>query len=516
MVSPPPNPPQAPELSVDTGDGVDVHASDPFPRHELAELVGQAEQARGRRRQIQIWLFGLGLATLALGLPGERLWGNMELVQLTAGNGERSYGLLFPLAVGIKSILGVTAEQACFLLSALCYGLCLPALVSLLRTIGFDHGLAAISSGTALLGGAAWLGATAPGGFGAGILGATLLLRSLFQTRERLRNGYQWRAALFLTLAFFLSPESLLLFPSVAWAVSRHRGKGRLQGPPAAAMLALAAGVPLVVLMSSGQGSSGSAGASSWGHLLDSLLAGRNPAFAHLPGWILYLSGGLGMGLLGIYSLLFGRRRPEETPAPKWMVPWCLVILTPVVGGSAAAGMVGAYLIPAAAVGLADWLTRRGRDGQALLSGTWLFACQLVLTAVLVTTWSLGDPLRAWRVNAKIQLNPRDVVLVSEPRTGYLLEHRWSMTTFPVEASGERALGAGLPEDVRRDVAGGQRRLVLAAGPRGGAATAVPEDSSAEAPWPRPGQVLSPTLDVWVLGQGRLTLVPAGEPFAAD
>lgn len=498
-------------LGVDRGEALDVDAPDPFPREQLTQLLGKAELARARRRRIQIWIFGAGLATLALGLPTERLWGDMELVRLTAGNGQRSYGLLFPLAVALKNILGVTAEQACFLLSALCYGLCLPALVSLLRTVGFEHSLAALASGTALLGGAAWLGATAPDGFGAGILGATLLLRSLFQTRERVVNGYQWRAALYLTLAFFLSPESLLLFPSVAWAVSRHRGRGRLQGPPAAAMLALAGGVPLVVLLSAGRGE-----ASLWGHLLDSVLAGRNPGLASLPGWILYLVGGLGVGLFGIYSLLFGRRLPEETPAPKWMVPWCLVILAPVVGGSPAAGPVGAYLIPAAAVGLADWLTRRGRSDRALLAGTWLFTCQLVLTAVVVTGWSLGDPLRAWRANAKTHLKASDVVLVRDPQRGYLLEQRWGMTSFPVEASGARALEAGLTAEVRSDIAGGQRRLVLATGPSGSAGTAAPGDTAPKNPWPRPGQVLHPALDVWVLTGASLLHVPAGEPFAPD
>ena len=490
---------------------MDVESADPFPREQLTELLGRAERVRARRRRVQIWLFGAGLATLALGLPTERLWGDMELVRLTAGNGQRSYGLLFPLAVALKSMLGMSAEQACFLLSALCYGLCLPALVSLLRTVGFEHGLAALASGTALVGSAAWLGATQPGGFGAGILGATLLLRSLFQTRERFANGYQWRAALYLTLAFFLSPESLLLFPSVAWAVARHRGRGRLQGPPAAAMLALAGGVPLVVLLSAGQGET-----SSWGHLLDSLLAGRHPGLGYLPGWILYLVGGLGVGLFGIYSLLFGRRLPEETPAPKWMVPWCLVILAPVVAGSPAEGPVGAYLIPAAAVGLADWLTRRGRGDRALLAGTWLCACQLVLTAVVVTGWSLGDPLRAWRASAQMHLEPNDVVLVRDPRRGYLLEQRWGMTTFPVEADGERALEAGLPLQVRREVAGGKRRLVFAADPRGGAATAAEGDPSVQTPWPRPGHVLHPALEVWVLWGSSLLHVPAGEPFAPD
>lgn len=485
-----PDPPQEPH-----GHGAD----EPFPRERLTELLGEAEAARERRERAQVWLIGVGAAIVALGLPTERLWGGMELVRRTAGSGEPSYGILFPIAVALKELSGLSAEQVCFLIAAISYGLCVPALAALLRTIGFGRGIALASGLTALFAAGPWLGATMPGDFAPGILGATLLLRTLFQPRERLRNGYQWRATLLLALAFLLRPENMLLFPAVAWAVTRHRGRGRMPGLVPAFALALVTGFSLWVLMS------GPRGPSHWWHLLDTLLAGREPSLAHLPGWVLWLVGGFGVGLFGVYVLLFGRRLPEETPAPKWMVPWCLVVLAPVVGGSAAAGPVGCYLVPAAAVGLADWLTRRGREEAGVRWGAILLAAQVVATVLLVGAWRLGDPLREWRWRARAALEPTDVVGVVDARRAYLLAQRWQIATWRPDPS---AAVVEPPAELAEQDAGEPRRVVLVG--HGGAAGA----GAGAAPWPPPGSVLHPERDTWVLTRRELVRVPAGERYS--
>ena len=113
-----------------------------FPRARLHELIDEAGVARARRERVQGWLLGIGLAILVLGLPSERLWGDMALVRMTAGSGETSTGVLFPLAKLLSEVDGVSAERACFLLAALAYGLLVPATLRLLRTVGFEHGVA--------------------------------------------------------------------------------------------------------------------------------------------------------------------------------------------------------------------------------------------------------------------------------------------------------------------------------------------------------------------------------------
>lgn len=473
---------------------IDPLASDPFPRERLTALLGEAEAARERRHRAQVWTLGIGLAILALGLPSERLWGEMDLVRMTAGNGERSTGIVFPTAVGLRTLTGTSAEQVCFLIAALCYGLCLPAITSLLRTIGIAPGLSLVSASTALISATVWLGATQPGDFAPGVLGSALLLRTLFQPRERMASGYLWRAALLLALAFLLRPENLLLFPAVAWAVSRRRG--RLAGPLPGLVLALVMGLCLIILLGPNPARS-----DLGVDLLDTLLAGRQPGLGALPGWGLQLAG-LGVGLFGLHALLLGRRLPEEAPAPRWMVPWCLVVLAPVVGGSAAHGPVGGYLVPAVAVGLADWLTRRDREERARRCALFLLATQVLLTTAVAFAWNLGDPLREWRARAQTNLETDDVAVVADPRHAYLLEQRFGLATLPADP--QRAGPPALAPELAATVASGARRLVL---------VPAAEDAPGGSTWPPTGRVLDERVDVWVLTARGLVRVPAGAPY---
>lgn len=470
----------------------------PTPRERMAELIGEAGAARARRERLQGWVIGAGIALVALGLPGERLWGDMELARQTAGNGERSAGIVFPLAVLVRHGLGVDAELACRLLAAVSYGLCVPALVGLLRSIGFDHLLALLAALTALLAPTAWIAGSMPLDFAPGMLGATLVLWALFRPRERVANGYHWRAATSLALAFLLRPENALLFPAVLWAVSRHRGLGRLRGPSAGLVLALATALPLFGLVSGAPERT----ALGW-RLLDTVLAGREPSLQAAPRWILALGLGLGAGVFGLYVLLLGRRLPEETPPPKWVVPWCLVVLAPVAGGRPEAGPVGAYLIPAAAVGIADWLTRTVGEKRALRRGSALLAVQLGLTAAVTFAWRASDPLADWRHTARLVLDPADVVVAADPRHGYLAGVRFRLATYPAPAEGPA--DQVVPAELLAEIDAGTRRLVAAEGVRGGVA--------GEKRWPTTGAVLGQRA-VHVLTETSLVRLGAGERYA--
>jgi len=457
----------------------DPAGAQPFERERLTELLRGAEVTRRRRRRLQVALIGAALGILALGLPSERLWGDMGLVRLAVRDGDRSYGLLFPLAIAVQKLTGLRAEQAYFLIGAVAYGLLFPTTMRLLRRIGFKRGASLAGALTATLSPLAWLGATQPGDFAPGALGATLLLGTLFQPRQRWSGGYQVRAASLLFLAFLLSPENLLLAPAVVWAVGRRAGRG--QASLTAGPMALIVGTSVWFLVATGEVD----GRPLYWHLLDTLLAGREQSLAALPLWLGTFAVGLGGALLGLYTLLLGRRNSEEAPPPSWIVPWCLVVLAPVVGGSPAAGPVGGYLLPAAAVGVADWLTRREQERSARRWSVVLPLAHVLLTAVVAVTWNLTDPLRSWRADARAQLEPTDVVIAPGSERRYLLIQRWGLTAFPSRED--------LPAELQGELALGARRLVLA-----------PDRP------PSRTAVLHPELDTWVLLEGALEKVPAG------
>ena len=441
----------------------------PFAREELHELFDGATARLDRRRRRQVWLLGLGLAALALGLPSERLWGPMDLVRRVAGNGEGSTGILLPLGMLLDRLSGLGPERVCFLFSALAYGLLVPSLANLLRTIGFEPRLSLLALLSVLLSPVLALSASLPLDFAPGALGATWLLTTLFQPRERLHNGYQWRAALLFFVAFLLRPENALLLPAVLWAVARHGGRSR--GPIAAVTSALVLFVALQILIS-GQPQA------FW----DAVLAGRHPGLGAIPTWLLYLPLGMGPAALGLYSLLFGRRLPEETPAPTWMVPWCLVALAPIVGGSPSMGPVGAFLFPAAAVGLADWLTRREREEEALRLGSLLLILAALLAVGTRLAWEQSDPEREDRRALAQLLEPTDLVITSDPIREYWCKSRWEIRTAPSLAEATERY----PEQ--------SHRLVLLEPPSAGA-------------------VLSDRLPVWVLRGDSLVKLAPGESW---
>lgn len=396
---------------------------DSFPREEITALVSQAEAKRARKETLQVWALGLGLGCVALGLPTERLWASEDIVAQVAGDGPSAFGLVVPLASLLHHLAGMSAERALFLVAALSYGLLLPALRSLMRTIGFPHGLSLAASSAVVLSPGVWLCATLPLDFIPGALGATLLARSLFQTEQRTKQGYQWRASTLTLLAFLLGPENLLLIPAVAWAVSSHPSSRRLPRFFPAFNLILVLAVALVVLMVSPGGS-----LHKWRDLLEALLAGGSMDPILKLRWLVWLPAYLGLSAAGLWFLFFSRRAAEETPPPGWVVYWCLAALVPVLGGTLPHGPVAGFLAPMAAIGIADWLMRMDREERVVPWAMGLLAAQLGLTLGATYWMYQTDPHAAFRRVATEVLEPSDRVVTSDPDHHYLLERRWGVS----------------------------------------------------------------------------------------
>jgi hypothetical protein len=429
--------PQAPEPPAPDPDW-NQGGADAFPRETLSSMVSDAAEAEQRRERIQVWALGAGLMVLALGLPLERLWASEAMVAQAAGDGARGYGLVVPLASLLHHALGLSPERAMYLLAAISYGLLLPAVHRLLQAIAFPRGLCLAASLGVLLGPGLWLTATLPMGFLPGVLGATLLANTLFRHKQRTRQGYQWRASSFSLLAFMLGPENLLLIPAVALATSQHpaaKNQPRLM-PAFSLLISMAVGV--VVLMGGVGASSG-----SWSNLLETLLAGGSMDPAGKLGWLAWMPLYLGLGVLGVGTLLFGRRTAEESPPPSWVVPWCVAGLIPVLGGSLAHGPAAGFLVPMAAIGLADRMLRIQREERLVPLALGFLLIQSLLCAALTVGLTMTDPHTDFRRVTQQSLNPTDLVLSQDPSHSYLLRYRWGVRCAANPEDFEPAISAG-------------------------------------------------------------------------
>jgi hypothetical protein len=88
-----------------------------------------------------------------------------------------------------------------------------------------------------------------------------------------------------------------------------------------------------------------------------------------------------GFALIGLHALLLARRPGRAQRAPRWLVPWCVAALAPMVGGHPTAGPIGSFLVPVMALGLADGLNRAGGRRMERRLGGALIALQLALLA---------------------------------------------------------------------------------------------------------------------------------------
>jgi len=404
-------------------DDASGHASEPFPRQLTAQLVAGAEAARRLREALPVWVLAAGLAALALGLPCERLWGHLHYLPAAFEGRPQPYALQGLVARWLASLFGTSGERAWYLVSALAYGAALPALFGLARGVGFDARAALLAALVVVTAPIAWLGATLPGPFGAALLSSTLLLRALCERSASSRTAFAARAAALTLWAVALEPSAAWLAPAALWAVLAHRPPPPKDQAPcrraASGAWLVAAALGALVQWALWPGA---------GLLQRTLLAGLGGGPGVLFLWALWLPLGLGFAGLGLFELFAGRRSPEESRPPRWFAAWCLAPLPAILAGSPVGRLPGAALLPAAALGLADWMAREERpedEGRALRRAALVLAAQVALGALVVAAFVHTDPERGWRELARRELEPSDVVLTTSELHLYLLRHRW-------------------------------------------------------------------------------------------
>jgi len=343
-------------------------------RRRLVFRLRRAGRVLERGERVQELVYGALLAALALALPSASPLGPDELLRRLQGEAVPTYGLMLPLAQGLVFTSRATPEQALLVLGALGYGLGFVATLALLRGLGFRRSSSIPAALAAFLAPVAWHGATSPCDFGPGIFGASVLLWSLLRLGEVIPRDYQWRAILLLGLALMLRPENVLLLPAVAWAVARH--PARPQEATVASFMVLC-----VVSISVAIGLSGPGEATRVQHFAVRTLAGAEHTVRAWIDWPVWLAQSFGVGLIGLHALLLARRPGHGQRAPRWIVPWCVVALAPVLVGHPSAGPIGAFLVPAIALGLADGLNRLGGRRMERRVGLALIVLQLALIA---------------------------------------------------------------------------------------------------------------------------------------
>lgn len=361
-------------------------SSSPTPmrqrRRFMQEMRRRAKAWRQRERTQDV-VYGMLAAALALALPArEPLTSGGEAAARLAGDQSViTQGLLFPFARGVHEVFEVEDPAVTVgVLAALAFGGALAMTLTFLRGLGFRRSACVPAAFAAFACPYAWGGATSPVDFAFGLLGSAVLLWTLFDHEQSMKRGYHWRAILYAGLAYMLHLEMALVIPAVAVAVARHPEYRREGSVNFLAVLA-------VLLMSVAIGLSGKAQMERVQHLQVRALAGADDfSLTALGGWLVELPIGLGVVLFGIYQLLFAARSVDAKRAPVWMVPWCLAALAPVVAGHPDAAPIAPYLVPAGALGIADWLNRRaGGSAREQLWGLGLALLQVIATAAAIT-----------------------------------------------------------------------------------------------------------------------------------
>lgn len=332
-----------------------------------------------QRERIQDIGYGMLASALALSLPATPAFtSGGEVARRMDGAEEVTQGLLLPIARGMAELVeGASPETIVRLIAGLAYGAALTLTLAFLRGLGFRRTSSVPAAFAAFAVPYAFLGATSPIDYGLGMFGASLVLWTLFQQEQTTKRGYHWRAILSAGLAYMLHPGLCLVVPAVALAVARHpdyRAQGSMNFFAVVAVLSMSIAIGL-----GGQGE-----AARVAHLAERALAGAETLGPRtLIAWALELPLGMGVLLFGLYQMLFAARSIEAKKAPMWIVPWCLAALAPVLAGSPAQAPIAPFLVPAGALGIADWLNRRGDARLEARWGATLLGIQVIATAII-------------------------------------------------------------------------------------------------------------------------------------
>lgn len=359
-------------------DAADISVSLKGRRRRLLFRLRRATRLIEQRERVQDAVLGVLATAAALAFPAPHPFttGNEALLRLE-GEGVVTQGLLYPLGRGAMEVVPNASPAAAMgAIAAVAFGCAVAFTLAFLRNLGFRRSATVPATLAAFATPFAWIGATSPVDYAPGMFGAALLLWSLFHYEQTTQRGYHWRAILYFGVAYMLHLEIALLVPAVAWAVARHpsyRGQAQVTW----------VSVVIVLTMSIAIALSGNGESARMVQLSDRVLAGANDySLNALVQWAIALACGLPAVLFGVYQLLFARRDESAHRAPDWIVPWCLVALAPVIAGSPDLAPIAPYLIPAGALGLADWLNRRGTSSLEFRLGMGLVALQIVATAL--------------------------------------------------------------------------------------------------------------------------------------
>ena len=358
---------------------------------------------------------------MLLGLPSERLWGQLQVVPEDA----LGHAALGRLVRGLATLFGISAERAWFLTSAAALALCVPALGALFDRLAAPGRRQLWVGACVLLSPIVLVSARLPLAYVPGLLGAILVVTCLME-RELPRGHKAWRAAACLLLAGVLHPQNLWLAPAVVVEVAgtpRQAGDGQLFRKTSwvlwahVALLALLLSIPLPL-----------AAAPGWAMASGRVMLGGaegGPGAMVVGAAILAL--GLGVLLPWLFSLFFGERAAEESPPPRWVYLAGAAAFVPWIAGSPAGGPSVPWLPVLAALGGIDRAMRREDDERGLMQRACL---QLVLAGLLLTAFDATDPDRDWRQRARHFLAADDLVLTMRADHAYLLKERWGLESW--------------------------------------------------------------------------------------
>lgn len=333
-----------------------------------------------QRERIQDVGYGLLAAALALALPASDPYTTGgEVARRLAGIRELTQGLLLPIGQGLQELFDRAAPDTLMrLVAGLFFGAALMLTLAFLRSLGFRRTTTVPAAFMAFAVPYAWLGATSPVDYAAGLFGSSLVMWTLFHQEQSTARGYHWRAILAGGLAYMLHMELALIVPAIALAVARHP-KYRSEASINFFMVIAVLGMSIAISLS-GRGED-----MRITHAIERVLAGADDYTGRtFLRWLLELPVGFGVLLFGLYQMLFAARSAKLKRAPMWIVPWCLAALAPVIAGAPEFAPIAPYLIPAGALGIADWLNRRGTAAREARWGFSLLALQIAATAIVI------------------------------------------------------------------------------------------------------------------------------------